>query len=643
MMNELKTFQVIPLLEKRGEDMANYAHKLLDAGIGTHIAAIMTLVPESNPPYPKAKVLGERFEKFRKTIGSTKKNVGILLQATMGHGWIPDEKCNFQTLIRTDGTTKYQMCPLDKGFQEYIRSSVAILAKLKPAFFMVDDDFRLFTSRGGCFCPLHLAAFSKKMGKNYTRESLLEAFKGDPKLSDLYVDFQQDTLNNLAQIIRDEIDKIDPEIPGYFCTCSCEVAFANKTAEILSAKNQKPIIRINNACYLSSSLREFPKRMYTSVVQIAACNSNAIVLDESDTCPQNRYSTNAGIMHSHYTSGIFDGCSGAKHWITRTSELELESGKAYFDILLKYHDFYEELFKAVENLKLEGIASSALPEKPYFGKLPNIGLDASCKVWSGFVVGKMGLPCNIIKKPAGPVMMTGGEVVQFSDEELKQFLSQGMILSGDAAIKLQERGFGEYLGVEAKEWTKEKVSGELWGDQDLFIRPSPRYVELLLTSNKAEIKSTLIHRSNGCDADAKKVGAGTVYFENSLKGKIVIFAALIAEGGFDIFSFLNEIRKNQLIEAMEFVCGRPLDFYYPGDAEVYLKYGTNAKNEKIVFVLNLGLDLLENAPLICGSELWKVEKLSSDGLWQPIPFDKKNLAVTLIPATPVILKVKTKE
>ncbi|MFA6728171.1 MAG: hypothetical protein WCS17_08160, partial [Prevotella sp.] len=144
MMNELKTFQVIPLLEKRGEDMANYAHKLLDAGIGTHIAAIMTLVPESNPPYPKAKVLGERFEKFRKTIGSTKKNVGILLQATMGHGWIPDEKCNFQTLIRTDGTTKYQMCPLDKGFQEYIRSSVAILAKLKPAFFMVDDDFRLF-------------------------------------------------------------------------------------------------------------------------------------------------------------------------------------------------------------------------------------------------------------------------------------------------------------------------------------------------------------------------------------------------------------------------------------------------------------------------------------------------------------------
>ena len=71
-------------------------------------------------------------------------NAGILVQATIGHGYSVGVKPPFQNIIAVDGTPSFTICPYDEDFRTYIRDGFAEIAKRKPTSIMVDDDFRLF-------------------------------------------------------------------------------------------------------------------------------------------------------------------------------------------------------------------------------------------------------------------------------------------------------------------------------------------------------------------------------------------------------------------------------------------------------------------------------------------------------------------
>ena len=53
----------------------------------------MTLVPEGDPPIDKAAELTERFRLFQKRLAQDGISAGILLQATIGHGYILNLIC----------------------------------------------------------------------------------------------------------------------------------------------------------------------------------------------------------------------------------------------------------------------------------------------------------------------------------------------------------------------------------------------------------------------------------------------------------------------------------------------------------------------------------------------------------------------
>ena len=139
---------------------------------------------------------------------------------------ISDEPAPYQKIIRPDGSPAYQMCPLDSAFQDYLRAAFRHLAALKPAFFMIDDDFRLLTGRNGCYCPLHLAEIGRRLGRPFTRESLLATLRADPACARAYDDLLLDSLMRIAGLMRDAIDATDPAIPGSFSTCSGDVRHA---------------------------------------------------------------------------------------------------------------------------------------------------------------------------------------------------------------------------------------------------------------------------------------------------------------------------------------------------------------------------------------------------------------------------------
>ena len=636
-MRDLTTLHVIPLLPGREAELAADAKKLLETGVCTHVACIMTLVPESDPPVNKAKILGERFVAFRRAFTGDASRVGIQAQATIGHGWQPDEPAPFQKIIRPDGAEAYQMCPLDSAFQSYIRDAFRHLAALRPGFVMIDDDFRLLTGRNGCFCPLHLAAIGGRLGRTFTRESLLDTLRQDPAAARAYDALLLDSLMQLADVIRDAIDATDPTIPGSFCACYGDIRHAGPLARRLAGAGHDPVVRINNARYLCAEMRSFPVRMYQGAAQIAGLDPDVTVLAETDPCPQNRYSTGAHLVHAHYAGSILEGCHGAKHWLTRMRVYQPASGVAYRAILTQYHGFYQTLFRSVQESVPAAYVAAALQSAPAFNSAPDHGSNGgSTKPW-GTVMGVLGLPCNYARMPDLPAMMTGEDVALFTDDDLRRQLQMGLLLDGSAAEAFTQRGFADAIGVRAEPWTGPNVSGERWGE--VILPRDLRYSRLDPLDSRTQIHSVLLHCSSGVDETFTEMGPAATLFENAAGGRVAILAADCGRGNSlksPGCSFYNEDRKRELVDVLAFVCGQPIPFYYPGDAEVYLKLRCFADGRYLLALFNLGHDPLETIPLICAHPLAGIEMLAPDGTWQEATFENGHLQTPLLPAEPKV-------
>lgn len=83
-----------------------------------------------------------------------------------------------------------------------------------------------------------------------------------------------------------------------------------------------------------------------------------------------------------------------------------------------------------------------------------------------------------------------------------------------------------------------------------------------------------------------------------------------------------------------------MEFYYPGDAEIYLKYGKLPDHEWLLFILNLGLDELDELDLKSSLKLECVETLTPGGFWKKVIFSENLVKIPLVPMSPLILKIK---
>ena len=636
----MRSIHIMPLFVDSKEVLAADVRRLYAGGVLTDVAFMFTLVPEGIPPVDKVSELGKRFRSIRAAMADFPGKIGILAQATMGHGYPLASPFPFQHLVRADGETMEICCPFDRAFREYLTATFRHLAELQPDFLMVDDDFRLLTGRDGCFCPLHLAEFNARNGSALTREELVTQLQATSpearRIGELFDRVEADSLTECAALIRDAVDAVDPAIRIDYCACLGDIRYAELIAHALAGKRHSPAVRINNACYLREGFRHFAQRMYEGAAQIAALPSIPEILDEPDTCPQNRYSTSAAMLHAQYTFSLLEGCTGAKHWITRLRIPEFASGEAYRETLLHHAGFYQEAEQIGQKIRYLG-GATPLSSRGVFNFNPLRGNGAGCfEPWSGALFGRMGIPAHFQCDPDA-AYLTGPEVDLFRDAELESFLQRGLLLDGDAARKLVERGYSAQIGVTVEK-LESAVQLEELPDHSRALVNAPDEPWKLVPLPGAEIDSVLFSIPWGQSAERTAVAPGAVRFVNSSGGRIVVFAG--RAGG---FSFLNESRKAQLIRLCNWIA--PLPCWYGGDAELYLKCGEMPDGSLVTALLNLAFDPLEEI-LLEGitAEPATLEELRPDGSWSPIPFvwNEKARALTcrvpLKPGVPLLLR-----
>ncbi len=615
-------------------------------GISTHAMMIMYFTPEGTPPVDRAAQYCRKYDLFRERLDREGAKYGVLVQSTLGHINPPASPHPFGNVVSlVDGSTMVSTCcPLDRGFRKYIKGQMHTLATHRPSVVMIDDDVGLvYRDVRGCACPLHMEEVNRRAGTNLSREELYAHTQGDSeedkRLTAIYIDVQRDALVGAVRAMREGLDEVDPTIQGVtsgiYTTTFCE--FSGDIAEAFAGKGNPRVVRMNNGMYTAAGARFFTKNMYRAAILRENIKDKVdVFLAETDTCPHNRYSTSASLLHAHFTGTILEGAKGAKHWITRLVGHDPKAGTAYRKKLATYAKFYEALTHYADALTPVGCRIPLTLAQDY-GFVPSAsGLNLS--PWSTCVLERLGLPLYFSAKTGGAVFLDDISVTRFDDETVRSFFDGTLVLSAGAAENLCARGFSELIGVRVAEWTGKVMSRERYDGRTLSRQVGAK--QLVPTAADVEILSDVIHKA---DADSvESLFPAVTGFENPAGGYTVVFCGT-PDTPFNYataFSMLCEARKAELVQILR--RGGNLPVYYPEDAEVYLRAGYLENGEMLCAFFNIGLDPLEDVPLCVDFDVTCVEMLNAEGEREKVPFayDADGILRVCVPLeilSPVIL------
>ncbi len=648
-------YSMMPLLEGRVREICDDVEAQYRDGVANEALFIMSLLPEGDPTADKAALLCKKYDRYAKELASRGLSCGILAQSTIGHGPSATVKPPMQHFIGLlDGVEHGAICPYDEDFLAYIRDAMATLTKRHPTTLMVDDDFRLFSRASrGCACPLHMREINRRAGTSYTREDLTALLNTDSpesrRMAEIFYDTQIDSLVGAARAMREGIDSVDPHQQGAFCVCGDTVEGVDQIAKILAGEGNPVIIRVNNARYTAPGPRGYSKSVSRAATQMAALEGvGDIYLAETDTCPQNRYSTSAAALHTHFTLTILEGVAGCKHWITRTQAFEPRSGLAYRKKLSQYRGFYEALSALVPDVEWFG-CRIPLPTAPIRPKPPICDFKFPSKdiAWATCVLESLGLPMYFSKKSGGAVFLDGDRDTYFSDDEILEMLRGTVFLSSLSAERLIARGFAKHLGVDVLERnaTEPAARGEKIYANGECIQKQQHLMTLVPNRPETVTHSEVFTLSNG--TDYTPLFPGVTSYKNVLGGTTVVFAGrpLANFTYHEAFSFLCESRKLQLSDLLR-DCGH-LPIYYPDDAEISLKAGRYRDGRILCALTNIGLDRLDDIVLRTERPLSDIALLTPNGDFVACTFTVRENGDTVIdtPAdilAPVVLMLTEK-
>ena len=609
---------VTPLIEGWTDACAKDIVDLGEKTIVNGIAFSCAVNPEGDPAADKAAAYAKRFTEVRPLVrqGSDVK-LGILMQATMGHGGEPGSRTPWQLAVHADGKVTYRFCPMDTRFLDYIAKASRTFSDLKPDFFMVDDDTRLIWGVPGCFCPLHLAEFAKRTGRTWTREEIVAKLKaGDRDVTDRWLALKRESLAKFFRTIR---DNWDPSIPGILCTVGDaeHVKNARGFAQILAAPGQVPALRGSGAPYHGNELGAIAEVRERYAIQREVVGKDIVYLQESDTCPHTRWATSATRLVNHMVMLALEGVKGAKIWITRSVPSENRSRAAYRRAFREQRGLME--WAAKVDFRQQGFVIPVVASTVQYGWLGANG------DWGYRYFSRTGIPYRYGWPKADEVVaLSAASVKGLTDAQLREILAGRVLLDGTAAIQLAARGFAAEIGMEAKPWTGKTIQREAFVDGRVSSRSLiAGSADLSALRPGAEIRSRLYNRPR-LGADFDYVAPGSVLFTNARGGRVFTFAQALTDfrPAYYASAMYSETFRDQVVKAGRLLLGgrTPGGVSYLGDEPTMLEVGTTEKGESVFVLDNLELDADDAPELAFDRVPAAIERLQGDGSWKSVDF-----------------------
>ena len=403
--------------------------------------------------------------------------LGLSLQITesLGHwGYGAPSYAGFgdwRMMVDQRGVTNENVaCIQDEGFLNYITKMAAVYAdKLKPDTIWIDDDWRM-NNHGqvqfGCFCEVCLQHFSKESGKSWTRETLNDALSsGAGTTRSEWLKFNQKRLAEGAAKVAAAIHAASPETRVALQNSNLGFCYNGMDFDLVYqalAENSglKAGVRVGGGAYTDFVPVHILDKAYTlGPTAQQALNSGWVdlAIGEVENYPHSLLGKSA---YSTAREGALDlafGCNGLSFVLGYQSKTDAEES-AYFRKIAQFRPFYERLIAMHDD--------GAAPVGVNPGRAPhhvdevtaqeyrwtNLDcFDAENLLQSGIPVGWR------IGDFSNPVALVYEEKASgMTQADFEQLCRSNALVSGNAYLVFQEKGFTDKLGIRA-----EKISNRV--------------------------------------------------------------------------------------------------------------------------------------------------------------------------------------
>ena len=474
-----------------------------------------------------AKQAGQRLQALREAGFRP----GINVLWTLGHGDIAGApRFPFQPMVGHDGRESNGCpCANDASFRDYIKKRYQMMARLKPAFLWVDDDFRM-GSHGAdypCFCPRCLEQFGREKDRAALVHSLNAPESGALRLA--WTEFCAASLESLAADIGQAIREVDTSIEVGLMT----IGYSHSTyggypigrwMKALGATrgrpghgyytDAEPRAILSKTMDVGRQIRDYPTEVRT--IQYELENYPYILLDKS-----------ASTLVNECTLGLMMGCTGLAFNALRQWEGNLDDYAPLLKSIVAEKPVWKQLRKAVHGLSLTGFWPA---DTPMLMARRNVGAEG----W--FVEGglydmqrpnqlaEMGVPFTPDRQNACGAILAGKVAEAFCDDDLRAMLSGGVLLDVEAIEVLWRRGLGELTGVKlgnqasqavCERLTDHPLNGRDVGDVRDTLAGAGTH-SLAFVSPEATSLATLV------SGDGADCGCCFSIFTNRLNGRVAV-------------------------------------------------------------------------------------------------------------------------
>jgi hypothetical protein len=573
--------------------------------------------------------------RFREVV----REVHINVMITIGHvdaGCAQPELFPFQFMVdEHGGTSRAAACPLDPLFLERTAEIYHLAARTGADAIWVDDDTRLVLHDlpgMTCFCPRHLNALEEKTGRAWDREALVAALTAEAEagqavtLRDQWFDVQEEAILGLARVIENAVHEINDSLGIGLMTIGTayHAAEGRRTDRLLRtlAGKTRPMIRPGSGFYTDWTPGQLLEKTEDGARQVAFVGPDVVAAAEVENHPYTPFGKSNRILSLELALDILAGMPGLSLNLVSSmggsGPVEPE-GTDYAALLTAQRPFLDALAHSVAGRLRRGIGITCTEDAARKARLHGRGLVGwiEPRPWES-ILSRLGLP---IGRPYhGPHWLAGETARDLSDEDLNQYLGEGLVLDPFAAQALLERGFGNELGLLAvrpvatgvnEQFTTDRFNGTRAG----YILPVYNHIpfDQLYTWDLVPGSGTPLSR--WLDVNGQDRGCGLVLLETPGGGRAVLLPYALRA---PIPALLNIAHREQWAAALEWAGRAPLPCRITGDANLYpLAFQHPGDGSWVIAVANLSADEAINAHLEVAFSSALVETLAVTGLWQP--------------------------
>lgn len=380
--------------------------------------------------------------------------VAFWMGQSLGHGGgvsgsTAGAKLPFQPACSLDGSAaEGHFCPLCPRLRTYLCGALARIARARPEFIILDDDFRLLNHPTPmlCACPLHRAEFRRRGLPDLPPAELVQRVLSGEATSERAVWWaaHEDGLLDLGRALGEAVRAVAPGVRFGFCSTypSWEEVDLPRLVTTLAGPN-RPIVRMACAPYWLRDPHGLNGQIEQVRLQRAWLNATvpeAEILCEGDTFPHLTTVCSATMLDAYIQGNLAAGTPQVLAYaFSYCSPLRFEPG--YAEILERHRGRYQ----VIRGLVPTGSPSLGvtIPWSPGTTRRrylePGItGLERNDPV-AHATCARLGIPIAH-GASTGPVLLIGCQAELATDTELDAWANRGLVLDAVAAGVLLRRG-----------------------------------------------------------------------------------------------------------------------------------------------------------------------------------------------------------